>query len=396
MTKRTKILISLILVSLILRIFLSFQVYSGDLNNHMAWASQILNRGAQNAYYQEYPGVMMPTYPPVSLLNFISSEWLYRQTISSANYLNKSFSLFPSKIIWAMEDSDFRPAFYKILNIVCDIGIGLLIFKITRSNLMSGLFLLNPAVWYLSTLWGQIDYVPIFFILLAYTYTSHLSFVLALLTKQTTIVFTPIFLLLSFKKIGFKKTLLGLLLQVSIFIILYSIFTANPVTTYLDRLNTGSGSIWINDNAFNPWVFVSQMRKIPDTQYRLVSIIIFAFIVITILNKYIKNINLKNAYWSSFLISAAAFFIMTRMHERYFAPALPFLLLLSYKNKKILSVYILASIIHLLNLYHWWWYPNLPQLFLMMSKTSSLYFLSSIFTLLFIYMTYVYIKKPVI
>jgi len=61
-----------------------------------------------------------------------------------------------------------------------------------------------------------------------------------------------------------------------------------------------------------------------------------------------------------------------------------------------LIIAVLASIIHLLNMYHWWWYPNLPWLFSIMSNTSTLYLLSSLFTLSFIYLTYEYFKKPVL
>ncbi len=169
---------------------------------------------------------------------------------------------------------------------------------------------------------------------------------------------------------------------------------ANPITTYINRLNTGSGSVWINDNAFNPWVFVSQMRKIPDNQYRAVSLVIFAVLIIFVLKKLYLETNIKNIYWSSFLLSAGAFFILTRMHERYFAPALPFLILLSYKNKKLSAICILASAIHLLNMYHWWWYPSLPPIVHFLSSISALYFLSSIFTIIFIYLVYDYFKQP--
>lgn len=394
MTKRIKILISLSLISLILRFVLGFQVYSGDLNNHMTWAAQMLDTTSAMAYTQEYPGVMQPTYPPISLLNFISSEFVYRQVKYSADYLNTHVSLFPSKLIWAMEDSDFRPAFYKILNLITDLGIGILIFRFTRSNLLSAMFTLNPAVWYLTTLWGQIDYQPIFFFLLAIHHRSHFWFAFTWLIKQTAILFMPIFVIFSYKYLGLKKTLVGIIIQLLLFSVSYSLFLANPVTTYLDRLNTGSGSVWINDNAFNFWVFVSQMQKIPDGSYRILSLTIFIIFLITLFNKFIRNISIQNIYWISLLTSAGAFFILTRMHERYFAPALPFLLLLSYKNEKILFIYLLSSIIHLLNLYHWWWYPNLPWLYGLMSSITTIYLLSFIFILIFLYSYYEYLRQP--
>ena len=138
------------------------------------------------------------------------------------------------------------------------------------------------------------------------------------------------------------------------------------------------------------------MRKTPDNQYRTPSVFLYTIFVFTLLIKLIniKKIKLYNMFWHSFLISAGAFFILTRMHERYFAPALPFLILLSYKNKKLSAICILASAIHLLNMYHWWWYPSLPPIVHFLSSISALYFLSSIFTIIFIYLVYDYFKQP--
>jgi len=385
---KIKLLVCLLIFSLLLRLWLSVSIYSGDLNNHMIWAAGILDGGAVGAYDREYPGVMKPTYPPLSLLNFITGEWLYRQSMSLTNTLNRSISIFPSKLIWIMEDQDYRPAFQKIISIVCDLGIGILIYRLTRNIFAAAFYLLNPTVWYVSAVWGQIESVPLFFLFLAYWYLwrrrswpSHFFMVAALLTKQTTIIFFPVHLLWSWYRLGVKKTIFGLLLQFFVFCLLYSVFWANPISTYIDRLNTGSGSVWITDHAFNPWIWVSHLQKIPDFSYRLTSQVIFAILAIVIIIKLaFSKFSQPLIFLGSGLLAAVAFLSLTRMHERYLAPFIPFLAVSLPKFKYLWVVYVLVSAVHLANLYHDWWFPRIPSLVTWLSSWNTVQILTGILT----------------
>ena len=60
-----------------------------------------------------------------------------------------------------------------------------------------------------------------------------------------------------------------------------------------------------------------------------------------------------------FLIAFIAFLFLTKMHERYSLLPLPFLLLATLMNRKLLKWFIILSLISLFNLYHSWPVPKL-------------------------------------
>ena len=51
-----------------------------------------------------------------------------------------------------------------------------------------------------------------------------------------------------------------------------------------------------------------------------------------------------------------------RVHERYLYPAIALFPLLLVQKPKLKKIYFVASFIFFLNLYHWWWFPNIPPL----------------------------------
>jgi hypothetical protein len=81
----------------------------------------------------------------------------------------------------------------------------------------------------------------------------------------------------------------------------------------------------------------------------------------------------QNTFFVSLLISLFSFVVLTKMHERYLAPTLPFLALLSATQSSWLwIIYFLVSVVHLSNLYHNWWYPRIPELVTWLSQESTI------------------------
>lgn len=403
----------IVIFSLFFRLVVSPSIYSGDLNNHIGWATSILKYGPSGAYNREYVGIMQPTYPPLSLYAFTASTGLYQFIYNASLFLNNTFPIFPSRLIWMLENQNVLPAFNKIIAIVSDLGIGLLIWRFTKSRLAMIFYLLNPAVWYISALWGQIESFPLFFVLLSFwlgkqsrLFLAHASFVAALLSKQSSIIFAPIFLILSYRVFGLKKTVLGLFLQFILFYIAFLPFfnSANlvwPVQVYIDRLQTGSGSNWITDHAFNPWVWFTHLAKVPDTiqiighfSAGLIGLFLFAIVSGLVLSKLaITNFSFKKLFLSSALMPMLAFLILTKMHERYFAPALPFLAIISTSYPWMWIVYFAVSLAHLANLYHNWWFPNIPFLVNWLSSLQSINIFIITFIIGLIYTLFVYVKE---
>jgi Gpi18-like mannosyltransferase len=424
---KTSQLVALMFLGLVLRLALCITVYSGDVNNHVEWGRSILREGSSGAYDRHYRGVMQPTYPPLALYAFTTSYWMYDSVYNLSWALNKTTPVFPSAIIWALEDQDVLPAFHKAVSIISDLGIAVLIYALSRKVFSvshgaglsaAAIFLFNPAIFYNSALWGQMESPPIFWVMLSIwlfltkrPLLGHSAFIFAMLFKQSTLIFTPLILLLSLFKSGWKKTVVGLLLQVVIFVVSYLPFlpTSNSITeniiypfsVYLHRIEVGSGSNYISDHAFNLWALFTHLEKIPD------SIIMFSnltanlfgkvlFIVISgwFISKYLISRSTRDLLSLFGLISFCSFMVLTRMHERYLAPAIPFLALVSASKKQLRPIFYLVSAGHLINLYHEWWFPYLDRVVPIIASWNTIYFVILLFTISWISWSAVYFHDP--
>lgn len=401
-----------IITGLLLRLVFSVFIYSGDVNNHMGWGESILSQGGRGAYDRHYSGIMQPTYPPLALHSFVTADWLYKNTYSIAQSLNHSFPIFPSRLIWLLEDQDVRPAFFKVISEISDIGITILIYILARRlvNTSRGaaltaatVYLFNPAVWYNSSLWGQLESPPLFFVLLSIYLIAkkkplwaHLAFASALLFKQSTIIFLPAFILYSYFKSGIKSTLFGIVSQLLLFIFAYFPFLdlnspfsilRSPFSIYLHRIEVGSGSNYISDHAFNLWALYTHLEKIPDTlkliggySANLLSRVVFICIYSLLLLRYLVTRKSNQIGSLMGLSGLIAFLVLTRMHERYLAPALPFFAITAAASPQMWPLYLLTSIGHLVNMYHDWWYPTLMWLRPVMLHSNTIYFTIMVFT----------------
>lgn len=419
MTLRLGAFSGLLVFSLLFRLLISTSIYSGDVNNHISWGKSNLQFGFSGAYDRKYTGVMQPTYPPLALYAFTTSTGLYTLTTKLSLFLNQKISLFPSKIIWFLENQNVLPAFNKVIAIVSDLGIGLLVYRFVRKYfpgrpklafIISAAYLLNPAVWFNSSLWGQIESFPLFFLLLAIWLLTnhkpilgHAAFICALLAKQSSIIFAPLFFIISWKLMGPKNTLKGLLLQLLIFYASFIPFFGSfnpfwPFQVYLNRLQTGGGSNYITDHAFNAWIWFSHLAKIPDTIHflgpfsaQIVGFAVFGLSAgLVILEFTRRKLTFTPVFLSSALMPMLSFLVLTKMHERYFAPALPFLVLAAAKRPWVWLIYVTVSLAHLINMYHLWWFPPIPDLISLISQWSTIEYVAGAFTICtaVVYLTY--------
>lgn len=359
----------LLLLAFLVRIFFIYFQYSGDVLNHLVWGKEALQHLNQ-FYSQQLPGFNTPNYPPVTIYLFAISVWLYNLFNQAVTFLNQSIQIFPSAFIPLAQTLNMQTAFLKLPAILADIGIGWLIYRLSSSFLLTVFYLFNPAVIYISTVWGQIESVPIFFTLLSlYTIKkhylfSHIFFTLAILSKQTALWLLPIFLILWLKDKPLKAFLQGASLQVTLFILLYLPFTRNfisPFTLYLQTL-AGSSNL-ATDAAWNIWHFLYPAGT-PDStplfhqiSIRSWSVLLLLISTMLITFKLIKN--KLTLYQALFWLSAAVFFLQTRVHERHLFPALVFFILTLKPQMSTLKIvgFLSLTLFHLFNLY---WSLGLP------------------------------------
>lgn len=268
---------------------------------------------------------------------------------------------------------------FKMPAILADLATGFLIFKLSASQILKtrfilmSLYLFNPAVFANSAMWGQVDGLGAFLMVLAlFLFLKKRLFLLgvvlaaACLFKPIYLFAMPVFIAYQIK-INLAQTIkLILSFIISVFIITFP-FTMNLwqvpsliINRYLTALEQYP---YASVNAFNFWGLVGLNWQPDNLTYLYFSwhvwgLIIFGLIYLTILIK-ILLVNSKNSSpsfsnlnLSLLLIFFGLFTFATRAHERHLLTSLPFLGLLFFERDFISNgLYLIVSLVYLLNLY---------------------------------------------
>ena len=407
----------LLLLGLFFRIAISFYTYSGDVTNHMIWGETAVKNGLQGLYdidFYKYYGHISPNYPPITILFFaflyLVKVWVYQ----FAWFLNLHLPFFPSKLIFFLKDFDYYPYLLKLPAILSDIGIAYVSYLFAKKIvgkkksawpvITSSLVLFNPAYFYNSAYWGQIDSIPLFFLLTSFYYllyhkkflTSAILITLGLLSKQTVIIFIPLFLLILSTKVSLKRLIIICLISLTFFWVFFLPFYQQghllifPFLTFWNKILLVSGLPFTSNHAFNFWYLLTGSRTtlasskfILDISYDIWGYLIAGTVTFLVLLKLIKNkFKSRDILYVGFLIPFITFLFLTKMHERHLILVLPFLLLASHNNKFLLISFFYLSLFNFLNLYHSWW---APPIFILQQLFSSPFITKSATVLLLIF-----------
>lgn len=342
------------LLGLILRCVLAvlFYGFSSDIYCFKMWADELYKYGLNNYYdlgfssHDYVPGYLYILY----IIGFIKN-------VLGLGYLDTNFLLL-----------------IKLPAIIFDLLTSFLVFKIAKeyfNNKASLIFyvfaLFNLAFITNSSLWGQVDSIHTFFMVLTLyfmkkdkLFLTGFSFVISLLFKFQSVFIMPVVLFYLVKKtIKTRKYLKNLTIFLSMFIIFYIIslpFSINhildgellfPFKIYFFQLGNYN---YYTLNAFNLYGLLGlnfvQVSLNKAVNY-LVIIIVFLFSIY--LCQKAKNEG------DFFLISAflvlSIFTFSFKMHERYLYPFLIMLLIsgILNKDKGLIKYYIYFSLLHFLN-----------------------------------------------
>lgn len=407
------------LLGLVIRLSMIFYDYSWDVNNHMVWAKDLLARGPQNFYETQSSNVfawLTPNYPPLAIFIFVIMRLLNPLIHSFYWWLNLHIPFIPSNFIFFLEKTVFLAALMKIPAILADLGIAFIILLFTKKMIPKdkknqivavSLILFNPAFIFNSALWGQIDSIPIFFVLLSiyflvYTRQSVISstmFMLALLVKPTALIFLPVYAVLFIKKFGFKKSIMSLFIINIIFYLFFLPFLKDknilyPYQVYLNKILNAQSLPYVTNGAFNFWVLIAGFRGIKDTAPFLLNIPyrIFGYAIVGLINALVimrlivsKKVT-EDFFIALFVTAFAAFLFLTKMHERYSLLPIVFLLLFSLKKTKFIGLFILLSIISFINHYHNWAVPRIEFIMKIIDSMPFVYFISLTNVVIFFYL----------
>ncbi|HKC14462.1 MAG TPA: hypothetical protein VKC89_00640 [Patescibacteria group bacterium] len=345
---------------LFLRIILfnipSFQI---DMNAWESWSYRLVTLGLSNFYSFDYFADYFPGY--LYILWIFGS--FYHFIFPQLSFSNIGFE-FMVKFITTLFDIGTAYYIYKIVN-----------KYLPKFSKFAALFyLVNPAVIFNSSVWGQIDGIFTFFLVYSCFLLTEVkkpiesSFVssIAVLIKPHSLALLPAFVLYNFK--FYEKYLVVVLLILLLVPIIMSIpfFPNNPVLG-LVSLSRSSANVYPFTSlfAFNFWGILgwwkSDKSSLFSLSYQIWGFVLYAVSMIFILYPAVKNkIKSKHFYLVSFLSFMSFYLFLTRMHERYLFASLAFILIAAFINKsKLLGlIYFFISIVHFINLWYVYYYYN--------------------------------------
>lgn len=381
--------------ALVFRLVLSFLTWHPDLNNHIDWGIRFFEYGAAKVYAPESNvwSFTWPNQPPGTMLIFAGVRKAFEFVFNIFWQINIKIPAFPSIIITFFEDTLYA-SMLKWPAILADLGIAFLIYRFFADNKKQNLgkigaiiFLVNPVIWYNSSLWGQYDSVINFLALLSFyllfkkKYTlSFLAFALSLYTKISLVIFLPVYLIVLFKQ-KIKVTELvkaGVISLLAITLVTIPFARGNPLV-WLYNLYTKKILVnqlhLITANAFNIWATLTGIHERPNSlkfgplSFNQWGAILFLAFFIPAVVVFIKKKKITNQDTLAMLAVTAfgVFMLMTNMHERYLYPLFPVMTILAVKREKLRGMYWAVSGISLLNLYNFWWFPRIDVLVNFMS-----------------------------
>ncbi|OGK38356.1 hypothetical protein A3F03_01360 [Candidatus Roizmanbacteria bacterium RIFCSPHIGHO2_12_FULL_41_11] len=416
-----------IFLGLILRLSLIFLDFSFDVNNHMAWGKDMWLRGLSNFYdlrSSEVYASAYPNYPPLANYLFFACYLLRLVIFKLAWWLNIAFPIFPSKLILFIDSRVFEAACFKLPAILADLGIAGVVYlfakKLAPKNnwakklaVLSVLF--HPTFFYNSAYWGQIDAIPLFFVLVASYlllfssryFTSAMFFIAAILVKPTALVFVLPYSVYFLWKFGWIKSVRAFLLAQAVFILSFLPYISNqnvifyPYIAYLKKIMEAQSLAYITNNAFNFWMIVAPPANIKDLvisplgiSYKAIGYILFGIVgALAIHYMLIAKDKITVFIFANFFVAYGAVIFLTRMHERYWLLCLPFLLLFTLQNRHLWKWWIIISFISFLNLYHGWSVPRIEPLVFVLVNRYFVLLVSIVNTSIFIYLFVQYLME---
>ena len=404
--------------ALFLRLVLAFLVWHRDVYNHMDWGERFWSYGAAKFYAPETNvwGYLWPNQPPGTIYIFAIIYKFYKLVFSFFWWINISIPIFPSRLITFFE-TNLYPALLKFPAILADFGIACLIYKVLKllplkigqkilffgkekrnfeykewaSSLGALIFLFNPIVWYNSSVWGQYDsvifflaFISFYFLIQKKSVLATLFYTLSLYTKLTLIVFAPLFLIFYIKrkyKLGeyFKSVALPIIV---VGFLTYSFSQTEPFSwlfnLYKNKILVEQRQV-VTSNAFNIWAGLTGIHQISHNNlfgpisFKTWGLALFFVSYFLPFYLVLRKKDLKTLLWSLAIVSISSFSLLTNMHERYLFSFFPIVTILIFLERRLLLFYVLITVLNLLNLYNFWWVPEISFLKSFLSANGGYY-----------------------
>jgi Gpi18-like mannosyltransferase len=336
-----------------------------DLVTFRSWTICALTNGIWDFY-----GKITCDYPPAAI--YIMWLWgkLYQWFIDPSLHNINTVRF----VIW-----------FKVLPILMDVVCSLTIFTIVKkmfdpksARKAALLYAFNPAVIFVSSVWGQLDSLLIcglivssYFLLCRKYIQFCLVTALTILIKPQGIFLIPLFLIVCCHKPNlrtvsqlFTGALCSLVLAWAIILPMVPnkvwdlTILLQPYSFFYTKMHTTGASMSFSTvSAFNFWTFsgawLPDNRQFLGAPHWLIGIVLLVALSLGLwfrFKRQTETINPAQFYLSAAITFLGIFLFATRMHERYMLPALAFLAITSGFCRKTTVIYLIYSVTALLNI----------------------------------------------
>jgi hypothetical protein len=336
---QTWVLATVLAAGLVLRLSVAaFHGFFGDVQDWVDWGD-IVNRHFFSVYSVGavpsplHPVGPPPAFGPLALWVFGGLVWIYRLVAGPVPDMN-------------VFTSGGLAALMKLPSIVADLSIGVILYRLRlerfgwrRAAGLAALWVLSPVGIMVGAVWGQVDLLPVPFLLLA-LWAAHrgrpgwagVSLGLALLWKPQALVFAPIPMVYLARWMGRRAVLRASAAAAGVLVLAWLPY-AGEIGAYLRNFQeTLAQRPLMTTNAWNLWWLVGTGNSDPSTPYVMgltlsaVGWILFA-VSAAVGIVLVAAVRSREDLFLGAAVVAVAFFVVAPMqHERYMVQSLPLIL----------------------------------------------------------------------
>lgn len=387
----------ILMISSLLRVFVSIYSFqyreNTDVLRYRDWGMTSFLYGFQDAYkpdhltFGSYPSNMPPGSVYINSLMYFANIQLSKPILKITGAKEGSLQWVNGALL------NFS---LRIPSLISDLLTGTIIYLLLKKHseknalFASSLFLFNPVILYNSAFWGQMDSINnaiflggIFFLAYRKYLFAILSLFLSLYVKLTMVFIIPILAYVLIRNASLKKVILYTISSIFLILILTIPVSSTPHSWLLELFKKSSlGELReITAFAFNFWwiIFIPNIQSIsqknlfsfsdvrlfnsPDSStvyfglpLTIWAILLFLFFSLPVFYKLIKTkkIVAEQIFLALTLIALIGYLFLPRMHERYMYSVFPFFAAYLGFQRKFVWIFLLLSILNLLNLYIVW------------------------------------------
>jgi Gpi18-like mannosyltransferase len=355
-------LLVLLAVALVIRFILApYPDLFNDMQNFVTWGLV-----AEHQFWHLYSATsrfsVPDNYPPLAGELFVVQVALYVGF----------FRIIGSHAPLTLTSSPTLSVWMKLPMIAADLGAIVVLYMLARRRMserwalfLAATYAFSPPILVGGVIWGQIDTLFVFPLLLALYFTlerrglaAGVCFGLAIMLKPLPLVFAPLFPIYLYRWEGWRQALrfVGGAAGISLILSLPYLMPPRPeVLAFLQNVQKLETNGHASDGGFNLWWLVA-----PNTGYAAplwgplsASAIgwgLFAGALALAIAGIWRSGSEEILLGAAALLAIAFFDVTTLQHQRYLYPALALLLAASFWARGYLSLYLLTSVTFFLNL----------------------------------------------